>query len=148
MLSHNLKLVRESVTKATKSIDEGAMRARDEMMATLIQLSKEQIKGIRPKDEFGNWEKATPGAPPMNRTGNLRRSITGEKSKKGFANYTALVGPTMIYGRAVELGGQYAPQSWRGTTAMKGFPYMAPAFKQFQVLAPRIVAKHLSIGGR
>ena len=143
MITSNLKLVRESVTKATKSIDEGARNARDEMMMVLIQLSKEEIQGRRPKGE-----KATAGQPPMNRTGNLRRSIRGEKITKGFAKYEAIVGPTIIYGRAVELGGNFAPRSWKGTTAMRGFPYMTPAFKKFQVLAPNIVRKNLAIGGR
>ncbi len=143
MITSNLKLVRESVTKATKSIDEGARNARDEMMMALIQLSKEEIQGRRPKGE-----KATAGQPPMNRTGNLRRSIRGEKITKGFAKYEAIVGPTIIYGRAVELGGNFAPRSWKGTTAMRGFPYMAPAFKKFQVLAPNIVRKNLAIGGK
>jgi hypothetical protein len=143
VITSNLKLVRESVTKATKSIDEGARNARDEMMMALIQLSKEEIQGRRPKGE-----KATAGQPPMNRTGNLRRSIRGEKITKGFAKYEAIVGPTIIYGRAVELGGNFAPRSWKGTTAMRGFPYMAPAFKKFQVLAPNIVRKNLAIGGK
>lgn len=143
MITSNLKLVRESVTKATKSIDEGARNARDEMMMVLIQLSKEEIQGRRAKGE-----KATSGIPPMNRTGNLRRSIRGEKITKGFAKYEAIVGPTIIYGRAVELGGNFAPRSWKGTTAMRGFPYMAPAFKKFQVLAPNIVRKNLDIRGK
>jgi hypothetical protein len=143
VISSNLKLVRESVTKATKSIDEGARNARDEMMMALIQFSKEEIQGRRPKGE-----KATAGEPPMNRTGNLRRSIRGEKINKGFAKYEAIVGPTIIYGRAVELGGSFAPRSWKGTSAMRGFPYMAPAFKKFQVIAPNIVRKNLTIGGR
>jgi len=143
VITSNLKLVRDSVTKATKSIDEGARNARDEMMMTLIQLSKEEIQGRRPKGE-----KATAGQPPMNRTGNLRRSIRGEKITKGFGKYEAIVGPTIIYGRAVELGGNFAPRSWKGTSAMRGFPYMAPAFKKFQVIAPAIVRKHLAIGGK
>lgn len=143
MITSNLKLVRESVTKYANSLNEGARDARDEMMTTLIQLSKEEIKGRRPEGQ-----KATAGQPPMNRTGNLRRSITGQKTQKGFGKYEAIVGPTIIYGRAVELGGEFSPKSWKGTTAVKGFPYMRPAFKKFQVLAPRIIAKHLSIGGK
>ena len=143
MITSNLRQVREAVTKYTASIDEGARNARDEMMMTIIQLSKEEIKGRRPVGQ-----KATAGQPPMNRTGNLRRSIRGEKRQKGFAKYEAIVGPTIIYGRAVELGGEFSPRSWKGTTAVKGFPYMAPAFKKFQVIAPRIVKKHLSIGGK
>lgn len=146
MITSNLRQVRQAVDKFAGSIDAGARNARDEMMVTLIQLSKEQIQGRR-----GKGEKAVAGQPPKNRTGNLRRSIRGEKKqrKKGFGTeYTALVGPTIIYGRAVELGGEFAPESWKGTTAVKGFPYMAPAFKKFRTVAPRIIKKHLSVGGR
>ena len=138
MITSNLKLVRSALEKAGANMDKGAMAARDEMMLALIQLSKEQIQGKRPKGE-----KATSGQPPMNRTGNLRRSIRGEKFRKGFASYSAIVGPTIIYGRAVELGGSYAPDSWRGTSAMAGFPYMKPAFIRFKAIAPVIIAKHI-----
>jgi len=130
--------VRSALEKAGANMDKGAMAARDEMMLALIQLSKEQIEGRRQKGE-----KATSGQPPMNRTGNLRRSIRGEKFRKGFASYSAIVGPTIIYGRAVELGGGYAPESWKGTSAMAGFPYMKPAFIRFRVVAPAIIAKHI-----
>lgn len=138
MITSNLKLVRQALEKASASMDKGAMAARDEMMLALIQLSKEEIVGRRTKGE-----KATSGQPPMNRTGNLRRSIRGEKFRKGFASYSAIVGPTIIYGRAVELGGSYAPESWKGTTAMAGFPYMKPAFMKFRTVAPAIIAKHI-----
>jgi hypothetical protein len=119
-------------------MDEGARKARDEMMLSLIQLSKEEIRGRRPEGQ-----KAIAGQPPMNRTGNLRRSIRGEKFRQGFASYSAIVGPTIIYGRAVEIGGQWAPRSWKGTTAMAGFPYMKPAYIKFRTLAPVIIAKHI-----
>jgi hypothetical protein len=143
VITSNLKQVREAVTKYAGSVAKGAENARDEMMVTLIQLSKEEIKGRRPVGQ-----KATAGAPPMNRTGNLRRSIRGEKRQTGFAKYEAIVGPTIIYGRAVELGGEFSPNSWRGTSAVKGFPYMRPAFQKFRLIAPRIVKKHLSVGNR
>ena len=137
MITSNLKLVREATKKAGKSIDDGARATRDEMMTTLIQLAKAEIVGRRPKGE-----RATSGKPPMNRTGNLRRSIRGEKYDVGFAKYEAIVGPTMIYGRAVELGG--APTWTRG----QKFPYMSPAYAKFRLLAPRIVQKHMAIGGK
>lgn len=143
MITSNLRLVRNALEKAGKSLDDGARNARDEMMTTLIQLSKEEIQGRRP-----TGQKAQAGSPPMNRTGNLRRSIRGEKFRTGFGKYEAIVGPTIIYGRAVELGGNWSPPSWSGTTAVRGFPYMAPAFKKFMVIAPRIIAKHLSVGGK
>jgi len=131
-----------AVNKATSKLDTGAREARDEMMTTLIQLAKEEIKGERPKGQ-----KATPGQPPMNRTGNLRRSIRGEKYRQGFATYSAVVGPTIVYGRSVEMGGKYAPRTWSGETKSKAFPYMQPAFKKFQTVAYAIMRKHLSLRG-
>jgi hypothetical protein len=107
------------------------------MMTTLIQLAKAEIVGKRPKGQV-----ATSGQPPMNRTGNLRRSIRGEKYNVGFAKYEAIVGPTMIYGRAVEMGG--APTWTKG----QKFPYMSPAYAKFRLIAPRIVQKHMAIGGK
>ena len=137
MITSNLKLVKEATKKAGKSIDDGARATRDEMMVTLIQLAKAEIVGRRPKGQ-----RATSGAPPMNRTGNLRRSIRGEKYNVGFAKYEAIVGPTMIYGRAVEMGG--APTWTKG----QKFPYMSPAYAKFRLIAPRIVQKHMAIGGK
>jgi phage gpG-like protein len=137
VITSNLKLVREATKKAGKSIDDGARATRDEMMTTLIQLAKAEIVGKRPKGQ-----RATSGQPPMNRTGNLRRSIRGEKYNVGFAKYEAIVGPTMIYGRAVEMGG--APTWTRG----QKFPYMSPAYAKFRLIAPRIVQKHMAIGGK
>lgn len=137
MITSNLKLVREATKKAGKSIDDGARATRDEMMTTLIQLAKAEIVGRRPKGE-----RATSGKPPMNRTGNLRRSIRGEKYNVGFAKYEAIVGPTMIYGRAVEMGG--APTWTKG----QKFPYMSPAYAKFRLIAPRIVQKHMALGGK
>jgi hypothetical protein len=130
-------LVKEATKKAGKSIDDGARATRDEMMTTLIQLAKAEIVGRRPKGE-----RATSGKPPMNRTGNLRRSIRGEKYNVGFAKYEAIVGPTMIYGRAVEMGG--APTWTKG----QKFPYMSPAYAKFRLIAPRIVQKHMALGGK
>ena len=106
MINSNLKLVKKDWDKFSNSVNQNAEMARNEMMSSLIQLSKEQIQGRRPEGE-----KAIAGQPPMNRTGNLRRSIRGEKYKSGFGTYGALVGPTMVYARAVELGGEYAPPS-------------------------------------
>ena len=136
MITSNLKQVRQALEKAGQGLDDSARNCRDEMMNTLIQLSKEEIVGRRPKGQ-----KATSGQPPMNRTGNLRRSIRGEKYKIGFGKYEAIVGPTIIYGRRVELGGGNWPSGTR-------FPYMAPAYAKFRVIAPTIIRKHLAIGGK
>jgi phage gpG-like protein len=132
--------VRKGVDTFTGSIDNSARAARDEMMAALIQLSKEQIEGKRPYTTGPRggrvYEKATPGKPPMNRTGDLRRSIRGEKATMGFGNYSAIVGPTIEYGRRVELGGGNWPAGTR-------FPYMEPAYAQFRsVVYPQIMTKY------
>lgn len=133
MLIQNLNLVRKSVDKFTANIDLSTRMARDEMMAALIQLSKEEIKGRRPEGQKA-WT-GTP-QPPMNRTGDLRRSIKGEKFRQGFASYTAIVGPTIIYGRRVELGGGNWPAGVR-------FPYMEPAYEKFRTsVLPQIQAKY------
>jgi hypothetical protein len=133
MLTQNLRLVRKGVDKFTKNIDVASRMARDEMMAALIQLSKEQIQGRRPKGQVAWTGRPTP---PMNRTGDLRRSIRGEKFRTGFASYTAIVGPTIIYGRQVELGGGNWPAGVR-------FPYMEPAYEQFRrSILPQIQAKY------
>jgi hypothetical protein len=114
--------------------------ARDEMMTAMIQLAQNEIKGSRKEGE-----KAVAGQPPKNRTGNLRRSIKGFKFSSGYARYNAIVGPTMVYSRAVEIGGRYAPSSWQGTTAMGGFPYMKPAYEKFieSNLVNKIFIKHI-----
>jgi len=140
MLTNNLKLVEKRLQSLTASIDVRARMARDEMMMALIQLSKEQIQGARPYTigpRGGRvYEPATPGKPPMNRTGNLRRSIRGEKLKTGFASYAAIVGPTIEYGRRVELGGGNWKQGVR-------FPYMEPAYQEFRSkIMPQIVMKY------
>ena len=132
MITSNIYSVKKALDQKLVEIDVGVMKARDEMMARLIQLSQEEIKGKRPKGQ-----KATTGEPPMNRTGNLRRSITGKKAQEGFARYSAVVGPTTVYARAVELGG--AP-TWRNG---EHFPYMKPALQKFQREAMAIVRKYL-----
>jgi len=124
VIANNLKLVKSAWSKRTNSLDIATRMARDEMMTALIQLSKEQIVGRRPKIN-GKYTKAVSGHPPMNRTGDLRRSITGEKFREGFATYSAIVGPTIVYGRRVELGGG----NWREGTR---FPYMEPAYMMYR----------------
>lgn len=143
MIASNMKLVRGVWNKQTASLNLRARAARDEMMAAAIQLSKEQIQGARPYTVGPRggkvYEKAISGHPPMNRSGDLRRSIRGEKFNIGFANYTAIVGPTIVYGRRVELGGGNWPDGVR-------FPYMEPAWVHFQgVVAPQIVVKYFGM---
>lgn len=157
MIYNNIWQARAAIKQAQNKIDVGARMARDEMMARLIQLAKEQIQGerglvghkIRWVDgqakkgaKIYNYEDdpAVPGQPPKNRTGNLRRSIRGEKFRLGFASYGALVGPTIVYGRRVELGGGNWPEGVR-------FPYMKPAFEQYRKEHYLILRKYLTLRG-
>ena len=136
----NIGIFNREMRGLIDTMDVGARNATNELAAALTQMAKEEIKGKR---EPG--EKAQAGKPPKNRTGNLRRSIKSFKSREGFATYRAVVGPTMIYARAVEEGGDAAPPSWRGTSAMKGFPYMLPAWEKFKKsgIMEDIIAKNM-----
>lgn len=142
ILNNNVKLVQNIWKQSTKNVDIAARAARDEMMNSLIQLSKEQIKGARRYTEGPRggrvYEKAWKGfpTPPQNRTGDLRASIRGERFNLGFANYQAIVGPTIIYGRQVELGGGNWPSGVR-------FPYMEPAYRTFLTsVLPQVQRKY------
>jgi hypothetical protein len=136
----NLNIVHREMNQLIDTMDVGSRKAANELAAAMEQIAKNEIQGKRQLNE-----KAEAGKPPKNRTGNLRRSIKSFKYREGFATYRAVVGPTMIYARAVELGGEYAPRSWQGTTAMKGFPYMQPAWEKFKKsgIMKEIIAKNV-----
>ncbi len=76
---------------------------------------KELIRGgHRKRDKTG----ATPGGPPENVTGNLRRSITvGEVRPVGLARFETEIGPTAVYGTYLE----------EGTRHMPAYPFIRPA---------------------
>ena len=132
----NIPTVHREIIQLEGNIDKGARAAVDEIAEALEKLIKEEIKGQRGftlGPQGGKiWDKAEAGKPPMNRTGNLRKSIKSYKIRQGFATYRAEIGPTAIYSRAVEMGGNYAPPSWQNTSAMKGFPYVLPVWKKFK----------------
>jgi hypothetical protein len=71
----------------------------------------------------GRTTDAKVGGPPMTRSGGLRASIQSNTTRKGFGSYTAIVGPAVLYGRAVELG---AP-NWKSGVR---YPYVTPAIKK------------------
>lgn len=140
MLYNNIPQVMRAVQKRQKNLERGAELARNTMMARLIQLAQEQIKGDRKTVGYP----ATSGESPMNVTGNLRRSIRGAKFRQGFASYSAIVGPTIVYGRSVEMGNPYNPPSWQNG---QRFPYMAPAFKKYSREHNAIIRKYLYFRG-
>lgn len=140
MIYNNIPYVMRAVQKRQKELERGAELARNRMMTRLIQLAQEQIKGDRRSVGYP----ATLGESPMNVTGNLRRSIRGTKQRLGFASYSAIVGPTIIYGRSVEMGEPYNPPSWQSG---QNFPYMQPAFKKYRREHNAIIRKYLTFRG-
>ena len=111
--------------------------AATEISLRLEGAAKRMIVGQRPAGE-----KAISNQPPMNRTGNLRRSIRGTTEREGFGIYSAVVGADMIYARAVEIGEPYNPPSWKDG---QRFPFIEPAVRNFisTGLVNRILIKHM-----
>jgi phage gpG-like protein len=136
-MSDNLNEVEAALKNHLNRFDIQIGRAAEEISLQLEGDGKREIKGQRPKGE-----KATKGQPPMNRTGNLRRSIRGESMRKGFGKYTAIVGADIEYARAVEIGAPYNPPSWQNG---EYFPYLSPALNKFASSGKiqRIITKHL-----
>ena len=69
-----------------------------------------------------------PGQPPALQTGTLRRSVRPTAPHKiGFGAWEVRVGPTVVYGRIQELGGQ----AGRGrSVTLPARPYMKPALEK------------------
>jgi len=134
-VTNNLPEVTAALTVYQQQADIVLGFAAAEIGQQLAGTAMRQIKGDR--DSVGY--PAASGFPPMNVTGNLRRSIKGSSHRIGFGIYVAEAGAYMVYARAVELGG--AP-TW---TNGQHFPYMQPALDQFQKsnIIQRIIAKHL-----
>ena len=136
MIASNIGDAKIFMNKKAASLDTKAMRLRNKAMGQLIQLAKEEIVGKRGSHVGSRggivWDKATPDSPPKNRIGFLRNSITGFPTQTGFAQYEAVVGPTVIYSRRLEIGGG----NWRAGTK---FPYMQPAFDKFLTLQDGLV---------
>lgn len=137
--SDNFAEVQAALIAYQQALDWKIGKATYEISQALEGYGKRQIKGERPEGE-----KAISGLPPMNRTGNLRRSIRGRHERIGFARYEAIVGADMIYARAVEVGSPYNPPSWQNG---EHFPFLEPALKEFSTsgLIARILRKHLGV---
>ena len=143
MIVTNLRQVVAGMDKVIAGVDAGTKRAVVEMAATAERFAKQEASTGTHKRGEPHIPGTGPG--PNVVTGSLRRSIRFVVHRSGFAAYSATVGPTVNYGRAVELGGDYGPPSWRGTSAEKGFPFMRGALQKLRPLMHGILAKH--IGG-
>jgi hypothetical protein len=133
--SDNLPQVVAAIKAYEMRVDVLLGSAAAEIGQQLAGTAMRQIQGDRKSVGYP----AVSGQPPMNYTGNLRRSIKGSSSRLGFGIYTAQAGAYMVYARAVEFGG--AP-TW--TNGQK-FPYMEPALDQFRRTntIQRIIAKYM-----
>lgn len=75
-------------------------------------------------------------------TGTLRRSITHDPiTPWGVGGWQTKVGPTVIYGRRIELGFHGVDSIGRNYN-QGPFPYFAPAFESVRTRIPAIYAKH------
>ena len=133
--SDNLPEVVAALRAYEKRADVLLGSAAAEIGQQLAGTAMRQIQGDRKSVGYP----AKSGQPPMNYTGNLRRSIKGSSSRLGFGIYQAQAGAYMVYARAVELGG--AP-TW---TQGQNFPYMQPALEQFRQsnIIQKIIAKYM-----
>lgn len=133
--SNNLPDVKASLERFQRNFDLAVGNAANEISQHLASTAARQIKGSRKSVGYP----AISGKPPMNVTGNLRRSIKGSSMREGFGIYVAEAGAYMVYARAVELGG--APTWSKG----QNFPYMAPALEQFRQsnIIQRTLEKHI-----
>lgn len=115
------------VAKLADSIESMTMRldAAAEKIATQAGLIVQRYA----RKEFRGETSAPPTPPrPTQRTGNLRNSITVSDQKRvSFGTWSAKVGPTMIYGRRVELGYKGTGKG-RGQQTTRAFPYLSPGF--------------------
>lgn len=100
-----------------------------------VSLSITSSTGQEKRDVKGRFAKrgstsSPPGSPPFLRSGDLRRSIQVDPlTSLGQGRYSTQVGPTVIYGRIQELGGD----TGRGHAVhLPPRPYVAPALAALQ----------------
>lgn len=93
----------------------------------------------------GTQTPAPPGSPPSLVSGKLRQSITVKgPTAAGPGSWEARIGPTAIYGRIQELGGN----TGRGhATYLPPRPYMKPALEASQEFIAEAFRKAWSYGG-
>ena len=106
-----------SLQQMISRVEAAAVEGAQQMGMVLDAAIKAEIQGGHKK---GTKTGATPGGPPQNITGTLRRSVIATHPRllaPGHATVT--VGPTTVYARAVELG----HPRWREGVS---YPYVKP----------------------
>jgi phage gpG-like protein len=110
--------------QAVVDANDRATRAATAKGAHLIEAETKK-KLTTSSHKRGTPTPSRPGEPPSLISGQLRRSIKVEgPTQLGPATYQAKIGPTAVYGRIQELGGECGR---RGATTLPARPYLAPA---------------------
>lgn len=119
---YGLAEVRAALEKVTREADAASR--------VIVVKGAAMAESAAKKNFDGSHAKGQPhvgGDKPNVVTGNLRRSITHDPVVRiGVASYGTRVGPTVIYGRRVELGYQ-GGGGGRGHQTTRPFPYFGPA---------------------
>lgn len=111
---------------ALRAMAEATDAATREATATAAHLVEAETKKAlstysHPK---GTPTPSPPGRPPAVVSGQLRRSIKVQgPTPLGAGTWEARIGPTAVYGRIQELGGN---TGWGGLTHLPARPYLAP----------------------
>jgi phage gpG-like protein len=118
------ELVRALTTKAAEL--QVVTREATGLAAHIVERNTKDLlrQSSHPK---GTPTPSPPGTPPSVVTGTLMRSITVEGPTGVAGTYRSQVGPTVIYGRIHELGGQAGR---RNAARLPARPYLAPALAQ------------------
>jgi phage gpG-like protein len=129
----------KSALLGTISAEQAATRAAVAEAAHLIERTAKE-KLAEKSHPPGTRTPSAPGEPPALVTGNLRRSISvfgpDPTTVGGFPGWTARIGPTAVYGRVQELGGD------AGRAMLPPRPYMQPAYDEVHPLLRGIFVKH------
>ncbi len=118
---------------------EAKIRAEDLASKAFVVSAAHMIEAAAKKNFEGSHRKGEPhqgGSKPNVVTGTLRRSIRVFGPNRIGKDWVATVGPTAVYGRAVELGLWQAPDV--------SYPYFTPAFEE---TAPKLAAAWAALAG-
>jgi hypothetical protein len=128
----NLAAVINGLGAFVQRSDEATMFALGAVAGSIQAQAARNASG--PHHDRGVGHVAWAGEGPNVVSGDLRRSIRVKMRRQGFGSYSATVGPSMVYGRAVELGNPM----WKSGVK---YPYLVPAYKTIEPKAQDIFTK-------
>lgn len=129
----------KSALLGTIAKEQVATRAAVSEAAHLIEKTAKQKLGLT-SHERGTPTPSSPGEPPSLVSGNLRRSVKVDTILPAMVNghpgWKTQIGPTAVYGRIQELGGD------TGYSSLPPRPYLKPAYDEVHPLLKDIFKKH------